>query len=714
LPLLIPILKVQELTPEELDPLKDALLAHLRSQNTATRDQVEKNFHVTRGERVPAYAFTLQLLLETREAVPRPFVKPFNEEEARRIPPASGSPAGPGVGLPDLWSFPSEERMDFTLHADSYFLPGTLSVEDCRDCFQQGETGCKPCLGKGVESCPTCMGVGRQPCVYCKGSEKVPCLRCAGEGRLSSGEVGGRSAGCDACAGKGKFPCTHCSGGKLTCPACGGGGKKPCVKCLGQGKTVCASCGGQKKVISGQAFQSAFKPVQARSASLVERGPRDVLDLALQKAVDVGSLSLDMKESLEKQVKEADVPTPLRNALNELVEREKSYLSPNTRVVKRRLEMVEGSVVRISGYCSGQEFAYWMLPGTTQLIAEKDPLTSFGVSAATLAEEARAQGDWKKALSQAREALSYSPDHAVARDIFRAWNGKVIQDVVLAGGSGALIATVVQALWFWQIEKGLHKTGPFLWACGLQLTLGFLGAGVLAAILVRTRNYFSRGTVLALGCAGVFLLSTAAGQWSTRWRSVRAADQAVLDQELNTHFPYGYPEVFFEPDLVFLQNLNDTYKGTRVDLNPLQEALALQRALQARLVAQQVEFNEKVKAILLTGGSGVKKKYQLTKLRNRYSLMGVDVTRADEALQEDFTEKENTVPKKSNPTSRIQIRRGTSSKVTQKTSSRTKPRKSSQETKVRSGESLKNFPPTEPKQPRGKTSSSSSKKAWWE
>jgi hypothetical protein len=459
LPLTIPISSVKELSPEELEPLKDALLAHLRSRNAVTRDQVDKNLHVTRGERVPAYSFTLHFLLETRDAVPRPFVKPFTEEEAQRLPsPGNSSPSSP-AGIPDLWSFPSEERLDFTPHADSYFLPGTLHVEDCRDCFQRGETGCKVCLGKGVEACPTCLGAGRQPCVYCKGTEKVPCLRCGGEGRLSSGEVGGRSAGCDACAGKGKFSCTHCTGGKLSCPVCGGGGKAPCAKCQGQGKVVCATCGGQKKIISGQAFQASFKPAQARSASLVESAPREVLELALLNTSDAGSFVLASQENFEKQVQEVEVPAPLRKALDELGEREKAHHSPTTRVVKRRLDLAEGSVVRICGYCAGQEFSYWMLPGTNHLIAEKDPLSSFGVSAASSAEDARVAGDWKKALSQAREALSYSPDHAGACDILRTWERKVLQEVLWAGGGGVLVAAVIQFLMDLAVRKGFAQGG---------------------------------------------------------------------------------------------------------------------------------------------------------------------------------------------------------------------------------------------------------------
>ena len=142
MPILIPIPPIHDLSPEELEPLKDALLAHLRSRNAATRDQVDRNLHVTRGERVLAYTFTLHALLETRDSAPLKVVKPCTPEAAKGIPP---SPAAAPQGVSDVWSFPSEERGDFAPHSDTYFLPNTLHVEDCRDCYQKGELGCN-CL----------------------------------------------------------------------------------------------------------------------------------------------------------------------------------------------------------------------------------------------------------------------------------------------------------------------------------------------------------------------------------------------------------------------------------------------------------------------------------------------------------------------------------------------------------------------------------------
>ena len=95
MPLLISLSTIQDLSSEELEPLKDALLAHLRSQNAAIRDQVDRNLHVTRGERVPAYAFTLQSLIETRDSVPSKTVKPYSAEAEKDLPPSGEPPPDP-------------------------------------------------------------------------------------------------------------------------------------------------------------------------------------------------------------------------------------------------------------------------------------------------------------------------------------------------------------------------------------------------------------------------------------------------------------------------------------------------------------------------------------------------------------------------------------------------------------------------------------------
>lgn len=662
MPLLIPIPPVQELLPEELEPLKDALLAHLRSQNAATRDQVDRNLHVTSGERIPAYSFSLHALLETRDAVPVKVVKPCTTEAANGI---SSPPAEVPQGGWDVWSFPSEERNDFTPYADTYFIPNTRRVDECRDCYQKGELGCKACMGKGVESCSTCLGAGRQSCVFCKGSEKVNCLRCGGEGRLASGEVGGRSATCDACGSTGKFKCTHCKEGKVACAQCRGSGNAACQKCKGQGKIPCVACGGQKKIMSGQAFHATFRPFQVRSTSLAEVGPREALEMALEKTTDVGALTLSAGESLESQFNDAVVPNAVRSALYEIVEREKAQASTATRVVKRRLDLAEGSVVRIRGYCGGQEFSFWISPGTNRIVAEKDPMAAFGSTAASSAEDAREAGDWKKALALARESLSYSPTQPGARQILGAWRRKVAGEALLAGVVGGMIAAAGFGLWIGRYEKGLHKAGAMVHAGGLSLLLGPLTALALIPVLLRVSHSLARRALLSAGILCVLIFSAVAGRWSSE-NPIRLADQAALASELNDRFKYGIPQVYYEPDLRFLQNLVKKYKDTQVDLTSINEAVSFQISLRAKLAKQQEEFETKIREILYSDEPSGRKRARLTKLTNEYRLMGVDLKSAEKSLQNLPAEQKRGNAKRAPRTSRISITSGGSASPARK------------------------------------------------
>lgn len=633
MPLSISLTPVQELSSEELEPLKDALLASLRSQNAAIRDQVDQNLHITRGERVPAYSFHLLSLLETRDSLPTKVLKPYSADAENDLPPSGGPPTDPQKEGFNIWSFPSEVREEFDSHAGTYFIPGTTRVDECRECFQKGEMGCKACMGKGMESCAACLGAGRQTCVFCKGSEKVSCLRCGGEGRLASGEVGGRSASCDACGSTGKFPCTHCKEGKVSCSQCSGAGNAACGKCKGQGKISCAACGGQKKIISGQAFQATFRSFQVRGAALAEPGPKTALEMALETTKERGTLLALAEGPLDIQVKEAVLPLSIRNALTDIVEREKAQESSSTRVVKRRLELREGAVVRITGYCSGQEFSFWILPGTNRIVAEKDPLAAFGTTAASSAEEAREAGDWKKAIALARESLSYSPTHTGARHILNEWRRKVLGEALLVGVLGGFLAAVGQVVWIGFYVKGLHKAGAMVHSGGLSLLLGPLVVLLLVPFLLRVPRRLPRLGLLGAGLLGILLSSALASRWSTTDNPVQMADQLALEKSLNDHFKYGFPQVYYEPDLRFLQSLLAKYKDTQVDLRQLNDAVTLQINLLTKLGGQQKEFETKVREILYSGGSAGRKRADLTKLANQYRLMGVDLTPLETALE---------------------------------------------------------------------------------
>lgn len=388
---------------------------------------------------------------------------------------------------------------------------------------------------------------------------------------------------------------------------------------------------------------------------MAEGGPIEVLEMAMEQPSVAGELPLLSNEDLDSQVKNAVIPAAVRSALIELVERERSQESSNVRVVKRRLEMSEGSVIRISGYCGGQEFSFWISPRTNRIIAEKDPLSAFGTSAATSAEEARDAGDWKRALSLARESLAYSPAQPGARGLIRAWRWKVTGEALLAGLMGGLMAAMTHAIWISRFEKGLNKTGALLHAAGGSLFLGFVTALVLIPILLRVSQFYLRCLFLCLGIAGVLLFSAAPLRLSGG-SSIRAADQASLDRELNERFKYGFPQVYYEPDLQDLKGILLKFKDTQVDLSRIKEGIALQAMLKEKLQSQQEEYEGKVREILASGESLTRKRAQLSKLAKIYRLTGVDLKSSQVALDKiEGIEIKRGTPKQSPRTSHIKI-----------------------------------------------------------
>ncbi|MBK8871324.1 MAG: hypothetical protein IPN19_09835 [Elusimicrobia bacterium] len=702
-----PFSSVQELAPEELEPLKDLLLAHLRSHSPTAREVVDKNLHVTRGERVPAYALILHSLVENRELVAAVTVKPLTPELAEKTGGPLFAPAGPAGVAPELWAHPSETRSDFSPHSDTYFVAGSLQIKECNDCFQKGESGCKACAGKGVESCSVCLGAGHQTCVFCKGAEKVSCLRCGGEGKLASGEVGGRVARCDACGGTGKFPCTHCQGGKVLCPQCQGSGKATCEKCKGKGKVVCAVCAGHKKIVSGQSFRASFKPSAFRQAVfVVDGGTKQALDMALEKGQPSDPFDFDPAVPPEQQVVAADPPAPVRIATVDLLKRESKNSAASSRVVKRRLELIEGSLVRITGYCAGQEFAYWVDPASKRVVAEKDPLTSFGMTAATSAEEARVAGDWKKALALARESLSFSPDQTIARFVVNAFRRQVVREVLVAGVMGGAVSAFGHSLWLLFFVKGLHKSGAVLQVGAAQFVLGPLIAVALIPFLLKVPRGLHRFLLLTgMLCAG-FVMATAMGRWSAEWNPIQAADQAALDRELDGHFKYGVPEVFYEPDLRFLQALQNKYRDTEADQTRLTKAVALQLELKTKKAARQDEFETRVREIAYSGNSTSEKRRLLTKLTNTFRVEGIDVSAGEDLMKSLAPAPKRSKPISSGPTSRMDIYSNTPLGRTPKSNKPAGVKSAARK------QSLLNKKPTAV--PAKKPTLGEKKKAWWE
>lgn len=691
MPLLIPFAAVQELTPTELEPFKDTLLAHLRKRGDQVRQRVDSHLHVTRGERVPGYRFVLEVLLETRTGQLERVTKPLTPELAATIP--AGPPAAPPKGSPDVWSYPSEDRPDFKPHAEAYFVPGSFQAEDCRECYQRGEMGCKTCFGKGEEACPTCLGGGTQPCFYCKGLEKVHCIKCSGEGRITAGGVGGHSTRCDACNGSGRFPCTHCQGGRLTCPQCQGGGKAVCHVCSGKGTTLCSACAGHKKVAFGQAFRSDFRPVKLEGHALVEAAPKEALDLAMAKTVPVGTLTLPAGEPFDKQVAAAAFPPSVKAAFLELSERLKSKITPGARGVKYRLDVEEGGVVRVSGYCAGQEFSYWMQPGDSTVVAEKDPILSLGDNVAMAAEEAQRAGDWRRAIDLAKETLSYAPDNTSARFIISEWRSKVVRETLVTAGGSALLMAVANAAWIWGMDKGLHKTGAILQMGGMQILAGAAVAVILLLPLMKLYRAQLRWAVL-LGGVFLGLLSTVgAARWVFAWNPIRAADQKALDRELGDRFKSGAPVMFYDQDLVFLNGLRQRYENSQADLSAVRVAIEQQHALKAKRDREQADFDAKVARVLGGKAPAALRREEMEKAMEVARLGNLDLTRAEEGLVRLRDEENREGLRRNARKQKIQIisekttRRPTafsSKKSTSKTKTPAKPAKKKSATKPKS------------------------------
>lgn len=281
-------------------------------------------------------------------------------------------------------------------------------------------------------------------------------------------------------------------------------------------------------------------------------------------------------------------------------------------------------------------------------------MAAFGSTAASSAEDAREAGDWKKALALARESLSYSPTQAGARHILGAWRRKVAGESIVAGVVGGTLSAAGHVLWIGFSEKGLHKAGAMVHAGGVSLVLGPLTALALFPLLLRVSHSLLRRTLLAAGILSVLLFSAVAGRWSSK-NPVRLADQAALEAELKNHFKYGIPQVYYELDLRFLQELVNKYKDTQVDLKPVTDAVAFQISLRSKLARQQGEFEAKVREIGYSAEPAGRKRVQLTKLSNEYRLMGVDLKPAEEALENLPVDQKRGTGKRAPRTSRMSI-----------------------------------------------------------
>ena len=408
-------------------------------------------------------------------------------------------------------------------------------------------------------------------------------------------------------------------------------------------------------MLVGDAFHAEFREFQVESATLLTPSPREALDVALESVREVGSVSLDPGESIEKEVEAGSFPVTIRAALLQLVEREKGKLILGSRAVKYRLAIAEGSAMRLSGYCAGQEFSFWMAPGKTAVITEKDPVSSLGNQVALAAEEALVSEDWKKALTLARETLAFSPDHPGASEILSTWRTKVFRETVAGAALVSLVAVVAHTVRIMSFESGLNKAGAAfqigLFLAGLGMILGLL----LFPLLLRLYSTVLRRTTMAICLLVCMSLGVATVRWGLDWNPVRTADQAALDAEIKNHFKYGFPEVYYEPDLQYLHATREKYKGSQADLTKLAGALEYQLALKAKQEKAQETFDRRIQGILSSNNNPAEKRALVLAARDKAHLANLDVGRVEEVLRQIQLEERKLGMKKNKKKTRITI-----------------------------------------------------------
>ncbi len=642
---------VQALSDEELASYHKILMDHIRKISRLDAAALKDDLKVTSGEKVPVFEVTVRTLLETREAKLEPVVRPC---------PPDFKPSGEAPLTKDkinIWDYPSEAREDFSPHRGSYLIPATQQAKDCKDCLQKGQSSCKDCFGKGEVNCEVCLGAGSQQCHFCKGQGKTACLKCDGQGKFSAPGMTNKVTGaCEACNGTGKFPCTRCVKGKIDCTACGTTGKKPCETCEGKGQIVCKTCKGAKKFLTGLAFASEFRSAESSGRFSVGAMSKVVLDLALSQKEPAGDLEAGLGGSLQKEIESAPLPDSIMTSFSEVVKKAAPLNTVTTRTVRQKLTLSEGEIVCVKGLYANQEFVYWIQPKADQgnIYAEKDPLANLGESAAGVAQQAVSAGDWETAVESAEETLSFESGNASAKSILSDWRKKVfIETIGLVSGVGLIFAGL-SGLYTLFFEKGLHK----IMAAGVSgVMYAGIGVGLGFALLPLTRRMFQKKIRwgVCVGAPLVFmLLFLGVTRGLLAWNPLKAFDQKSLKKEMKEKLKHGVGNRYWEPAHRDLQDLYDKYKDTQVDLSKLNEDLAKMEMLKTKMEKLTREFQEKLDKIYYSNKYVPTKVKQIQKLKEYYSLRGVDVSPADKMLKELKSRKTKNISR-TRPRGRISI-----------------------------------------------------------
>jgi hypothetical protein len=623
MPLHLTLDPVQPVPAAELDVLKGRLLDWARANSRLDAASLRENLLPLHAEKVPVYEFYLTTLLETRLPELRDVVREYQEGA-----PSATAPTGPL----DLWKHEVAVPAEYKESKSEHPVPESFQSTPCAVCASNGVLSCKACHGMGQTACPNCQGSGSRPCDYCKGFGKSDCLKCGGKGVSAGGAAAKPGDACEACQGGGKVPCARCRDGNVACDVCRSAGRGRCAACQGKGSGPCGACAGKGKILIGKAFRAEFRPVRFAGSAALEKAPKDAVERALKDKAPGGESEVRLDAA---ELSSADLPDPVRMGLADLLRKLDPVLSEKTRPARQKLSWLKSEAVRVSGTCFDQEFIYWFVPADGTVVPERDPLRDLGATTAAAAQAAWDAADWARSLALARKTLSYDRENPVARDLLAQWRGKVLKEALTFGGAAALLAGGSAAAWILLAEKGLHKAGPALNAFGAVAAAGALGAaasGFLGRLLPSTAL---RRAVLFLAASAVAAGAGLGARAGLGWNGVRDADRAALAGELAAKFPNGVGEVYWQPDLDFLESVGARYAASQADLSGLEAMLEKQRSLKRAQADRVTEFHARLEALAADPALTARvRKERIVALRDLYALQSVDVSAADAKLKE--------------------------------------------------------------------------------
>ncbi|HRY29382.1 MAG TPA: hypothetical protein P5079_05010 [Elusimicrobiota bacterium] len=601
-------------------------------------------------ETIPAWEVSLWTLLETRG--------PKAEEIVLSDLSLPGS-AGP-VPAPSeivVWDHPSETRSDFSESSGRYPIAATLKRCDCPACGRSGSISCGVCSGYGKTACPNCRGAGKIACEYCKGLGKTNCLKCDGKGvNKGAGVVVHAANACDACRGAGKVACTRCVNGEVPCSQCAGAGHQPCSKCRANGKSPCPTCQGKGEILKGYGFQADFRLRKMTTVFSALPAPKSLLDAVFSQKRNDPPEQKDAVPLLQAEHFAAlPFPAEARQNLERYSQNLPSTLDANTRMVRQRAAWHSADLCRTTGTFCGQEFVYWVDISSGKVVAEKDPVKDLSAASEQEAEKAWERKEWAAALSLARQTLLFEPDNPQAKRIVDQCRRRMRGESMMLAAGAATAVSLLAAGGIFILEKGLNRSGPVLRVAVFGLIAGTVLGWIWDRLAAEKFPVRKRRLASFFGTGGLLICGFLILRWGAGWNPVRSADEAAFQKEWTTRFPSGGPgEVYWEPDLRFLEELAEKYKGTQVDLGRVKSGIEKQRRLKEQRKEQEEELSSRLSALMADAGLNFQDKLRrLTELRDLYQLQSVNVDSVAEAIKK--VEEEKKLKEAERPRGRISI-----------------------------------------------------------